>query len=184
VLRVIAGDLRGRRLQAPPGLSTRPTADRVRESLFDLLGDIPEGARVLDVFAGSGALGIEALSRGARHAVFVEKSPTALRVLRENLAALALGDRATVVPGDAFVASPAARGPFELMLADPPYAAGLEARLVEALGPRLTGGGVLALEHAAESQAPEASEGLAIWKARRYGGTSLTLYVRVAEGDS
>jgi len=139
---------------------------------------------VLDVFAGSGALGIEALSRGARHGVFVESAPAPLRALRENLAALGLTARATVVAGDAFTAAPAARGPFELMLADPPYAAGLEVRIVAELGRRLAAGGVLALEHASATEVPPPPEGLAIWKARRYGGTSLTLYVRGAEGDS
>lgn len=138
---------------------------------------------MLDVFAGSGALGIEALSRGASHAVFVESAPAALRALRENLAALGLAGRATVVAGDAFAEPPAARGPFELMLADPPYAAGFEARIVEELARRLALG-VLALEHASDGEAPLPPEGLAIWKARRYGGTSLTLYVRGAEGDS
>jgi 16S rRNA (guanine966-N2)-methyltransferase len=87
-LRVIAGDLRGRKIVAPEGRTTRPTSDRVRESLFNLLGEIPEGANVLDLFAGTGALGIEALSRGAGHATFVENDRVALSSLRESLAAL------------------------------------------------------------------------------------------------
>jgi 16S rRNA G966 N2-methylase RsmD len=116
--------------------------------------------------------------------VFVESAGAALRVLRGNLAALGLTGQATVVAGDAFGASSAATGPFELVLADPPYDAGLEVRLVEELGRRLSVGGVLALQHSAARDVPEAPEGLAIWKARRYGGTSLTLYVRGAEGDS
>ena len=146
-------------------------------------GDIPQGARVLDVFAGSGALGIEALSRGALHCVFVEQSRGALRTLHENLAALSIADRSTVVPGDAFGSAVAARGPFDLVLADPPYRDGVEQRLVEEMGRRLTFGGVLALEHAMDRPAPE-TEGLAVWKARRYGGTLLTLYVRAAEENS
>lgn len=183
MLRVIAGELRGRRLVAPPGRSTRPTRGRIRESLFDLLAGTPEGARVLDLFAGSGALGIEALSRGASHAVFVESARAPLRALRENLATLGLASRSTVVAGDALDRSSASRGPFDLVLADPPYEDGWEQRLVDELAGRLAPGGVLALEHAADRPAPEAPSGLAIWKARRYGGTSLTLYVRVPEAN-
>src|ERR687884_1742680 len=88
-MRVIAGLYRGRRLKVPPGVRTRPTADRVRESLFSILGDVEE-ARVADLFAGSGALGIEALSRGAEHATFVERDHAAVGVLRFNLAALGI----------------------------------------------------------------------------------------------
>jgi len=184
VLRVIAGELRGRHLRTPPGRDTRPTSDRVRESLFDLLGSVPDGARVLDLFAGSGALGIEALSRGGLHAVFVERSRPALLALRENLAALALAGRSRVVAADAMAAPSAAAGPFDLVLADPPYAAGLEARIVEEAVARLAPGGVLALEHTARNAPPDPPEGLAVWKTRRYGHTSITLYVRLAEGES
>ena len=220
MLRVIAGELRGRRLATPEGNATRPTGDRVRESLFDLLGPGQGGARVLDLFAGSGALGIEALSRGAAHAVFVERDRDALRVLRANLAALALSGRSTVVAGDAFASWPgerprvatkggvvrpsdgwahdgrpahlraaceaslAALGAFDLLLADPPWAESLEERTLAAAAGRLAPGGVLVLEHPADRSAPEAPLGLSIWKARRYGSTSLTLYLRAAEEDS
>src|ERR687889_1762341 len=87
-MRVIAGTYGGRRLQAPPGTDTRPTSDRVREALFSILGERVEGARVLDLFAGSGALGIEALSRGAAEATFVDKAPAAIRAVRANLEAV------------------------------------------------------------------------------------------------
>src|SRR5579859_1944240 len=99
-MRVIAGELGGRRLRSPRGEATRPTSGRVREALFSMLGEI-DGARVLDLFAGSGALGIEALSRGAASATFVEHAPPALAALRANLAALGLGERSRVVDGDA-----------------------------------------------------------------------------------
>lgn len=98
-MRVIAGRHGGRRLQAPAGDATRPTSDRVREALFSILGDRVPGARVLDLYAGSGALGIEALSRGAASATFVDDAPTAVRVLRDNLEAL--GEDAEVVRADA-----------------------------------------------------------------------------------
>lgn len=120
-MRVIAGELRGRRLVAPTGTTTRPTSDRVREATFNALVsmDAIDEADVLDGFAGSGALGIEALSRGAAHCTFVERDRSALQALRTNLDALHLGtDRATVVTGDVHVAS----GSFDLALLDPPYA--------------------------------------------------------------
>ena len=131
--RVIAGRFGGRRLQAPPGDATRPTADRVREALFSILGARVEGAGVLDLFAGSGALGLEALSRGAGRATFVDSSPAALKALRANLAAL--GANAEVVRADALrwlgAASAGARQ-YDLVFLDPPY------RRAEALGATLS----------------------------------------------
>jgi 16S rRNA (guanine966-N2)-methyltransferase len=117
-VRVVAGDFKGRRLVAPRGAGTRPTADRVREALFSMLGDVSD-ARVLDLYAGSGALGIEALSRGAKSAVFVERDQAALAALRRNLDAV--GARAEVRRQDVlrFLARP--EGTFDLVFCDPPY---------------------------------------------------------------
>ena len=117
-MRVVAGEFKGRRLHAPRGAGTRPTADRVREALFSMLGDV-SGARVLDLYAGSGALGIEALSRGAASATFVERDRHALAALRRNLEAV--GAPAEVIPRDVerFLARPA--GTFDLVFCDPPY---------------------------------------------------------------
>jgi 16S rRNA (guanine966-N2)-methyltransferase len=117
-LRVVAGEFKGRRLAAPRGARTRPTADRVREALFSMLGDVT-GARVLDLYAGSGALGIEAISRGAASAVFVERDPQAVAVIERNLAAL--GVEADVVRQDVLRFLARADGPFELVFCDPPY---------------------------------------------------------------
>lgn len=121
-MRVIAGSARGRRLDAPPGRAVRPTADRVREALFSSLGDTVPGARVLDLFAGSGALAIEALSRGAAQATLVERDRRAAAVAAGNLARTGLAGQATVVRLDAaaFVAAPRG-GPFDIVLLDPPY---------------------------------------------------------------
>jgi 16S rRNA (guanine(966)-N(2))-methyltransferase RsmD len=117
-VRVVAGQFKGRKLQAPPGSATRPTSDKVREALFSVLGDI-EDLDVLDLFAGSGALGIEALSRGAASAAFVDNDPKAVEVIRRNLATA--GVEAPVHRRDVlrFIAS--ADGPFGLVFADPPY---------------------------------------------------------------
>ena len=131
-MRVVAGEFKGRRLHAPRGARTRPTADRVREALFSMLGEV-SGARVLDLYAGSGALGIEALSRGAGSATFVERDRRALAALRRNLEAV--GADAQVISRDAerFLARP--EGTFDLVFCDPPYddAPRVAATLTEAL---------------------------------------------------
>lgn len=121
-VRVVAGELRGRRIEAPRSEATRPTTDKVREAVFNALGslDVVDGARVLDLFAGTGAMGIEALSRGAAHCTFVESDREALTVLRANIHSLGLESRATVVASDA-VRAAAAQGGIDLLIADPPY---------------------------------------------------------------
>jgi 16S rRNA (guanine966-N2)-methyltransferase len=178
---VIAGRFGGRRLVAPRGLATRPTSDRVREALFSMLGDV-SSATALDLYAGTGALGIEALSRGAARAVFVENARAALAALRANLASLELQAEAKIL------AQPAARavlelsreGPFDLLFLDPPYAslaeipgvvAALDARGAIAKGARLV------VEHATKDPAPLLA-GLTIEPSRAYGDTSLTIYTR------
>ena len=120
-MRVVAGTAKGRRLVSPPGTDTRPTSDRVREAIFNALGslDVVEGCRVLDLFAGSGALGIEALSRGAIEAVFVDSSPQAIEAVNANLASAGLATSAVVIRADAYRYDD---GPFDLALLDPPYA--------------------------------------------------------------
>ena len=177
-MRVIAGSLGGRRLKAPPGRTTRPTSDRVKEALFAMLGDV-EGARVMDLFAGSGALGIEALSRGARRAVFVERDSHAVRVLAENLVLLGLeGERAEIRRADAVAALARAREgeeTYDLMLIDPPYQMAGEMRevLAEVVPPLLSGGARVAIE--SDRRAP-LELGLEVERRRRYGDTCITIH--------
>ena len=135
----MAGELRGRRLTAPPGRDIRPTADRVREALFSILGDLT-GLRVLDLFAGSGALGIEALSRGASEAVFVDRSRRAVAAVRGNLAVLALEARVHRRDALTFLAAGEDRSMFDIAFLDPPYdwADRLATPLAECLPARLT----------------------------------------------
>jgi len=154
-VRVIAGRLGGRPLRAPKGSATRPTSDRVRESLFQVLGDL-SGARVLDCYAGTGALGIEAASRGAAHVTFVEAHRAALAALRANLAALELEDATTVIPAklERSAAQVARAAPFDLLLVDPPWAEMDRAmveltRLLDAVS--LTSGARVVVEHPARS---------------------------------
>jgi 16S rRNA (guanine966-N2)-methyltransferase len=178
-MRVIAGALGGRTLKAPRGQSTRPTSDRVREALFSVLGDV-SGARVLDLYAGTGALGIEALSRGASRAVFVENARPALEVLRDNLRTLGLGpvSRVLAQPVQRALAALPPEGPFDLVLLDPPYAALVEAALVLAALPALTAPGArIVLEHARRDAAPEVL-GLALEDTRLYGDTAVSFYTR------
>jgi 16S rRNA (guanine966-N2)-methyltransferase len=150
-MRIISGALRGRRLYAPPGLKTRPTADRVRETLFSMLASRLgsfEGLRVADLFAGSGALGLEAVSRGAAHATFVESDSTAAAVIRDNALTLGIAERVRVLGGSA-LALPGSE-PFDLVLADPPYAAGSGTAAVRAVADSdwLAPGGSMTVETA------------------------------------
>jgi 16S rRNA (guanine966-N2)-methyltransferase len=177
-MRVIAGSLGGRRLRAPRGSATRPTADRVREALFAMLGPL-EGARVLDLYAGSGALGIEALSRGARSALFIERDARALAVLRANLAALELaGEGVEVRGGDALAALRSARegaDTYDLIFIDPPYekAPQLAGALTATVPPLLAPGGRVVLE--SDRRAPLELD-LPALRQRRYGDTLITIH--------
>ena len=177
-MRVVAGRLGGRRLHAPPGRGTRPTSDRIREALFSTLGPL-DGARVLDLFAGSGALGIEALSRGALHAVLVERDPRAAATIRRNLTELGLGaDEATLVvaPVRAALRDASLRGDtYDLVLLDPPYrsAPGLGRELTEALEPLLRAGARVVTE--SDHRAPLALE-LPVTHERRYSDTLIRIH--------
>ena len=154
-MRIIAGAWRGRKLDAPPGLATRPTADRVRETLFSMLvsrlGSF-EGLRVADLFAGSGALGFEALSRGAATATFIDQDRTAVAAIRANAARLDTLDRVVVTAGSA-LALPKAE-PFDLVFADPPYTPGAGSALVDSVARAgwLARGGWLGVETAGSDQ--------------------------------
>jgi 16S rRNA (guanine(966)-N(2))-methyltransferase RsmD len=122
-MRIIAGTAKGRKLQAPKGSKTRPTSDRVREAIFSIVGDLVEDARVLDLYAGTGAMGLEALSRGARHAVFVEMNPAALQYLNTNIETCRCQDRSGVVsrPVISYLEQINPGDNFDLVFADPPY---------------------------------------------------------------
>ena len=180
--RVIAGSARGLRLEAP-GPGTRPLGDRVKQTLFAILElDLP-GARILDLFAGSGAAGIEALSRGAGHATFVERDKTAARVIAGNLARTHLEDRATIVTADAIAwlrrPETATAGPFAVTFLDPPYAeTALLVAALEALEPRVGLGARVIAKHFWRDRPPAQVGLLASERERRFGETALTFYRR------
>jgi 16S rRNA (guanine966-N2)-methyltransferase len=166
-LRIVGGSFGGRRLVVPKDARVRPTADRVREAWMSILGQELEGARVLDLFAGSGALGLEALSRGAESAEFVELGASSLAALRANIEALDVGDRVKVHRGDAIrFAERLGPDAYDLAFADPPYAHDAAERLV-ALFRRRPFARILSVEHRAD-QRVDGDE------TRRYGDTALT----------
>jgi len=181
-VRIVGGRLSGRVLRAPAGVTTRPTSEKVREAIFNILGNIlgsVEGERVLDLFAGSGALGIEALSRGASHATFVDAARPAVAAIRGNLRELGLEDQATVVAGDAVVSAARheASAPWRLVFVDPPYRSDLAARAVLALpGERLAAGAVVVIEHDRHNTPPEVLGSLLRTDQRRYGDTLISFF--------
>ncbi len=175
-MRIIAGDRKGHTIFAPKGLDTRPTSDRVRENVFNIVAPWVEGARVLDLYAGSGAMGLEALSRGAASAVFVEAEPQAVRGIERNLDRLRLSG-ATVLRRDAItgLAQEAAAGrKYDLVLADPPYSMTDYAAFARYLPLVLAEDGLVVLESAAKTE-PELA-GLAVRSTRKYGSTRVTVF--------
>lgn len=185
-MRIVAGSLRGRALAAPKDERTRPTSDRVRESVFNILahgaaGVELQGARVIDLFAGTGALGIEAVSRGAAFALFVEEDPAARAVIRTNLESFGLNGQTKIFRRDATDLGPAAQmGQFDLALLDPPYGKGLGDRALASLhaGGWLKPGAVVVVEERAE-QSVAVPQGLSEVDRRTYGDTQV-LFLKAA----
>lgn len=169
-MRIVGGEWRGRIIKAPRGKTVRPTLDRVREAWMSIVQLSLPGARVLDLFAGSGALGIEALSRGAASAEFVDSDPRSLSILRENLIALDATDRATVLRSDAIAfADSLAPDSYDVVFADPPYATDAAVRLAERwLSAPFSG--TIGIEHARTVAMPPGGE------TRRYGDSGVTFY--------
>ena len=179
-MRIIAGRFRGHALTAPRGRATRPTSDRVREALFATLGDV-EGLPVLDLYAGSGALGLEALSRGAKSATFVELSRPAVAALRKNVAALGVASETRLLEADtraALARMTREETRFGLVFADPPYAARETAATLATLvsSGLLLEGAWIVLEHAAKTVPPPGAPACALRFTRKYGDTALTFY--------
>ena len=182
-VRIVGGSFGGRVLRAPAGAATRPTSEKVREAVFNILGNLVtmDAAHVLDLFAGSGALGIEALSRGAAHATFVDAARAAIAAVRGNLRELGLADRATVIAGDA-VATAARHPPataWHLVFVDPPYRSDLATRAVLALPcERLAADAVIVIEHDRHNAPPDALGSLLRTDQRRYGDTLVSFFRR------
>ncbi len=177
-MRVIAGSRGGMTLVAPAGSGTRPIGDRVKESLFAILGEAVTDAAVLDLYAGSGAIGIEALSRGARSVIFVERWQPAISAIRTNLARTDLGDHAEVraMSVEAFLATPA-DGHLDLIFCDPPYDVRATLPIVSAAVDRLAPGGLFIGKHFWKHDLPVVP-GASVVRSRRFGETGLTFIER------
>jgi 16S rRNA (guanine966-N2)-methyltransferase len=183
-VRVIGGEFKGRQLSVPGGTRIRPTSDRVREAIFDILGPTWTFQRVLDLFAGTGSLGIEALSRGAEEAVFVEQGKGALTVLKGNLKALGLKSRAWVLPLTAKrgIAVRGERGElFDLIFMDPPYGKDVVGKTLEEIGRCgiLPSTGVIVAEHATRDRILPPLD-LTLSQQRRYGDTTVSFFHKVS----
>ncbi len=178
-MRVIAGELKGRRLKAPGWDGLRPTSDKLRETLFNILAPRVPGARVLDAYAGTGAIGIEALSRGAAHVTFVDRDPRALALIGENLRLCGVSDRYVIIRGRfSGVSVSFAPDAVDLAVLDPPYDdPGLE-EAVMATEPFLAPGGLVVLEHARRCAVPAAVGGLARVRDVTSGDSALAFYAR------
>lgn len=182
-MRVIAGSAGGRRLKQLEGMDTRPTTDKVKESIFNILQFELEGRKVLDLFAGTGQLGIEALSRGAESAVFVERRNDAVRLIRENLVATDFTACARVVPGDALEFLAGTREKFDIILLDPPYEAGLLEPVLERIAgfDILSPHGIIVAEHPDGLALPELAQPYSVYRTYRYGKIGLTIFRRAGE---
>lgn len=177
-MRVIAGAYRGRRLKAPSWTGLRPTSDRLKETLFGVLADRVIGARVLDGFAGTGALGIEALSRGARAVTFVDEDPRAIALIRDNLRHCGITGSCAIIRGSfagAVRRLPAAQG-FDLVLLDPPYEQPDIDGVLAAGGGCVAPGGALVLEHARRREVPQSAGLVVRYRALAVGDSVLTFY--------
>lgn len=177
-MRIVAGSARGRRLMAPPGMDTRPTSDKVRESVFNVLGQFFSGGAVLDLYAGTGALALEALSRGCDRAVCVEADRRAAEVIARNAATCGFADRVEVLrmPVER-AAGRLPAGSFALGFADPPYAVGPDGALA-VLERALAPGGVAVAEHDSRRPPAERFGALSLVDRRAFGGTGISIYRR------
>ena len=183
-MRVITGTARGRRLKELQGMETRPTTDRVKEGLFNIIQFDIEGRAVLDLFAGTGQLGIEALSRGAARAVFVDQRKEAARLAEENLKLTDLAGRGRVVCGDSLAFLDACRERFDIIFLDPPYGTDLLEQAVAKITrfDILRGHGIMVCESKADRELPPVPAPYVLHRTYRYGQIKLTVYHREAEG--
>jgi 16S rRNA (guanine966-N2)-methyltransferase len=178
-MRIVAGTLKGRRVEAPTWEGLRPTSDKLRETLFNVLAPRIEGARVLDGFAGTGAVGIEALSRGAAHVTFVERDARAVALIRANLERCGISDRYAIIRARfAGTAEPPSGGSFDIIFLDPPYGADELLQAIEAAQPLVDHQTLLVVEHARRDLPPESLGTLARTRVLTSGDSALAFYNR------
>lgn len=176
LMRVITGSARGKRLVTPAGMDVRPTPERVKEGLFSALHFDIEGRRILDLFAGSGQLGIEALSRGAASAVLVDKAAQSIKAAQSNISACGFEEKAKVVQSDYASFCAMCRETFDIVFLDPPYNEGLLMPAVKAVLPLMSDYGSIVCEHPPEVKLEEVIGGFKVWRTYRYGKVLITVY--------
>lgn len=183
IMRVITGTARGRKLKTLPGLDVRPTTDQVKEAIFSTIQFEVEGALFLDLFAGSGQMGIEALSRGARFCVFVDSSRQAQEVIRDNLASTGLAKQSRLAAADSLGFLAAASEQFDIAFLDPPYNRGILPKALPLLAPKMNPGGVILCEHQKGEELPETAGDFKIYRTYRYGKVMVTAYRNPAAAE-
>jgi 16S rRNA (guanine966-N2)-methyltransferase len=179
-MRIIGGEHRGRKIEQPGSGATRPTKDRIREAVFNMIAEKVPGARVLDIFAGSGAYGLEALSRGASGAFFIEKDAEAVRIISENIAVLGVGDRAKVIAEEASVALETVKNEegFDLVFSDPPYGQGMSKNILIMINQYdiVIPSGFVIIEHHMSESLPGTEGSLSICKQKTYGDIRISVF--------
>jgi 16S rRNA (guanine(966)-N(2))-methyltransferase RsmD len=180
-MRVITGIARGRKLVAPEGLDVRPTADKVKEGIFSAVQFELEGARVLDLFAGSGQMGIEALSRGAERAVFIDSSLRSIRCVNENLRNTGFERQSEVINRDSYDYIKLTSQTFDIIILDPPYRYNHIANILPFAAKKLRDGGIIICEYESEADEPAAPEGMRLRKTYRYGKINVSIFCKPSE---
>ncbi len=175
-MRVITGSARGRRLESPTGDNVRPTTDVVKEAVFSIVQFSVEGGMFLDAFSGSGQMGIEALSRGAAGAVFIDSSRRSMNIIKRNIALCGLEDKARTVSGDSISFLENTNEKFDIIFLDPPYMTGLLQSALSKSGKALKDNGVVICEHPKEEKLPEKTAELYLVRDYRYGKIMISLY--------
>ncbi len=175
-MRVITGSAKGKRLVTPDGKDVRPTPDKVKEGLFSALQFDIEGRRILDLFAGSGQLSVEALSRGAESAVLVDSSAVSVRIAKTNIESCGFSDKARVVHTDYASFCAMSRDVFDIAFLDPPYNAGLLMPAIKAVLPLMSDYGMIVCEHPIDVMLEESVGGFSVFKTYRYGKVNVTVY--------
>lgn len=182
-MRVITGSARGRVLETLPGEDVRPTTDRVKEAMFSIVQFELEGRRILDLFAGSGQLGIEALSRGAEYATFVDSSRDSIACVKSNLLKTGLKTNSSVVQSDSLTFIRTSRETFDIAFLDPPYGKGILQTALPLVAKRMSDGGVIICEHPKGEEMPDKAEDFEIFRVYKYGKTELTVYRKKEDNE-
>lgn len=180
-MRIISGELKNRKLKMPSSRDVRPTSQKVRKAIFDVLGGVIEGKQVLDLFSGSGAIGFEALSAGAAHVTFVEKKKLSLRIIRENVSSLNVNQRCTIISCDVLGSLDslhAKAAQYDVVFADPPYLGGLAKKCLLKISncDILLAPAIVVIEHYKKDELPEICGNLKLWQLKNYGETLVSFY--------